>query len=49
MKNGKLNIIIGNIVDDKILELGDVIVNPTNPMMRMGWGGKYGYFSKSRS
>ena len=35
---GKLNIVCGNIVSDKILKLGDAIVNPTNPMMRPGAG-----------
>lgn len=34
----KLNIVCVNIVSDKILKLGDAIVNPTNPMMRPGAG-----------
>lgn len=47
MMNGKLNIITGNIVDDNILKLGDVIVNPTNPMMRMGWGVSMAIYQKA--
>lgn len=34
----KLHIVLGNIVSDEILALGDAIVNPTNPMMRPGGG-----------
>lgn len=47
MQKGKLNIIVGNIVDDNILALGDAIVNPTNPMMRMGWGVSMAIFQKA--
>ena len=35
---GKLLVVCGNIISDEILNLGDAIVNPTNPMMRPGGG-----------
>lgn len=44
---GTLKIMVGNIVDDNILVLGDAIVNPTNPMMRMGSGVSEAIFKKA--
>ena len=35
---GNLNIVVGNIVDDKILEGHDLIINATNPQMIAGGG-----------
>ena len=35
---GNLNIVVGNIVDDKILEGHDLIINATNPYMIAGGG-----------
>lgn len=44
---GSLKILCGNIVDDRFLMLGDAIVNPTNPMMRMGSGVSEAIFKKA--
>ena len=44
---GEFYIISGNITGDKILKLGDVIVNPTNPMMRPGGGVSGDIFRKA--
>lgn len=41
-----LNLYVGNIVDDSLLELADAIVNPTNPMMKMGMGVSMAIFQK---
>lgn len=35
---GTLHVVVGNIVDDKLLRLVDAVVLPTNPMMRCGAG-----------
>ena len=43
-----LELYVGNIVDDDLLKKANAIVNPSNPMMKMGMGGQYGHFSKSR-
>lgn len=44
---GSLKILCGNIVDDRFLMLGDAIVNPTTPMMRMGSGVSEAIFKKA--
>lgn len=44
---GKFEIVHGNIVSDEILALGDVIVNPTNPMMLCGGGVAGAIFNKA--
>ncbi len=44
---GKLKILFGNIVSDEILQYGDSIVNPTNPMMRPGGGVSGAIFQKA--
>lgn len=43
----KLIILSGDIVDDDILQLGDAIVLPTNPMMRCGAGVSGAIFKKA--
>lgn len=42
-----LTIIAGNIVDDELLNKADAIVNPTNPMMKMGMGVSMAIFQKA--
>ncbi len=44
---GKIILLTGNIVDDEILNLGDAIVLPTNPMMRCGAGVSGAIFHKA--
>lgn len=44
---GNLVMLHGNIVDDDILQLGDAIVLPTNPMMRCGAGVSGAIFKKA--
>lgn len=44
---GKVRIIIGDIVSDKILDNHDLIVNPTNPQMVAGAGVSGAIFKKA--
>lgn len=44
---GKLNVIVGNIVDDQWLRLVDAVVLPSNPMMRCGCGVSGAIFHKA--
>ena len=44
---GKLNILIGDITSDKLLEGHDLIVNPTNPRMVCGAGVAGAIFKKA--
>ena len=41
-----LELYVGNIVDDDLLEKANAIVNPTNPMMKMGMGVSMAIFQK---
>ena len=47
MSMGNLSILHGNIIDDDILQLGDAIVLPTNPIMRCGAGVSGAIFKKA--
>ncbi len=44
---GKLNIIVGNIVNDELLKGHDLIINPTNPRMVCGAGVSQAIFHKA--
>ena len=44
---GALNIVVGDITDDYLLNLADAIVLPTNPMMRCGAGVSGAIFQKA--
>jgi len=44
---GKLNIIVGDIVSDELLETHDLIINPTNPRMVCGMGISQAIFHKA--
>lgn len=44
---GTLNIIVGDITDDYLLNLADAVVLPTNPMMRCGAGVSGAIFRKA--
>lgn len=47
IRNDYLRILVGDIVDDKILSQGDAVVLPTNPMMRFGSGVSGAIFRKA--
>lgn len=42
-----LELYVGNIVNDSLLEKADAIVNPSNPMMKMGMGVSMAIFQKA--
>lgn len=44
---GELNIVVGDITDDYLLNLADAVVLPTNPMMRCGSGVSGAIFRKA--
>lgn len=44
---GKLNILVGDITNDKLLQTHDCIVNPTNPRMVCGAGVSQAIFHKA--
>ena len=44
---GELNIVVGDITDDYLLNLADAVVLPTNPMMRCGAGVSGAIFRKA--
>ena len=44
---GTLHVVVGNIVDDKLLRLVEAVVLPTNPMMRCGAGVSGAIFHKA--
>ena len=41
-----LELYVGNIVDDDLLKKANAIVNPSNPMMKMGMGSVWPFFKK---
>lgn len=47
MKSPYFSIIVGDIVDDDIIRKGDVVVLPSNPMMRPGGGVSGAIFKKA--
>lgn len=42
-----LELYVGNIVDDDLLKKANAIVNPSNPMMKMGMGVSMAIFQKA--